>query len=54
MSFPGAEQPLDPFEAGLIAGRQSAAEQPLTEEQERHIRTLLRQAETQTPPAKAS
>lgn len=46
--------PLDPFEIGRELGREDGVKQPLTEEQERHVRTMLRQAETATPPAKAS
>lgn len=42
----------DPFEIGRQAGRESADAQPMTAAQERHVRTLLRQVETQ--PAKAS
>lgn len=45
---------LDPFEAGRELGRNEAVKHPLTPEQERRIRTLLGQAETETPPAKAS
>lgn len=41
-----------PFEAGRRAGRESATTQPMTDIQARHVRTMLRQAETQ--PAKAS
>ena len=45
---------LDPFELGRLEGIESGVQEPLTEAQERRVRTMLRQAETETPPAKAS
>jgi hypothetical protein len=45
------ESPSDVFEAGRRQGQQDGAELPLTEEQERHVRVLLRQADVNTPPA---
>lgn len=45
---------LEPFEAGRELGHEAGVKQPLTEDQERRVRTILRQAETETPPAKAS
>lgn len=45
---------VDPFELGRREGIESGALEPLTEAQERKVRTMLRQAETETPPAKAS
>lgn len=43
--------PSDPFEMGLREGQEDGERQPLTEEQQRHVRTMLRQAEVDTPPA---
>lgn len=46
---------LDPFELGRRLGNEDAAQHPLTEEQERKVRTILRHAtDAETPPAKAS
>jgi hypothetical protein len=47
-------EPLDPFELGRREGAESGAQEPLTEAQQRTVRTMLRLADTQTPPAKAS
>lgn len=44
----------DPFELGRELGRESGAREPLTESQQRKVRTLLRHADLETPPAKAS
>lgn len=49
-----APEPLDPFEIGRREGIESAEQEPLTEAQQRKVRTMLRQAETETPAAKAS
>lgn len=50
-----AQDALDPFELGRLEGAESGSQQPLTEEQERKVRTLLRHAtDAETPPAKAS
>jgi hypothetical protein len=45
---------VDPYELGHRDGAESAAREPLTEEQQRKVRTMLRLADTETPPAKAS
>lgn len=50
-----AEEPSDVFEAGRRQGQQDGTELPLTAEQERNVRVLLRQADTeQHPRRKAS
>lgn len=49
MTTPDA--PPDPFEMGRLEGLEDGAANPLTEEQQRHVRTMLRQAEAETPPA---
>lgn len=49
-----AQQPMNPFELGRELGRESAAQEPLTAAQQRKVRTLLRLADAETPPAKAS
>jgi len=41
----------DVFEAGRAKGLEDGAAEPLTEDQERNVRVLLRQAEVATPPA---
>lgn len=41
----------DPFEIGRAEGQEDGETQPLTEEQQRHVRTMLRQAEPDTAPA---
>lgn len=43
--------PSEVFEAGRRQGQQDGTELPLTEEQEQHVRVLLRQADVNTPPA---
>lgn len=44
-----------PFELGRQLGSEDAAREPLTEEQERKVRVLLRDAaDSETPTAKAS
>lgn len=40
----------DPFETGRTEGHESGATQPLTEDQARHVRTMLRQADETAPP----
>lgn len=45
---------INPFEIGRREGIESAEQEPLTEAQQRKVRTMLRQAETETPAAKAS
>ena len=49
-----AAEPLAPFELGRREGAESGTQEPLTEAQQRKVRTMLRLAEQQTPPAKAS
>lgn len=48
------EAPTDPFEIGRREGAESGTQEPLTETQLRKVRTVLRQAEPETSPAKAS
>lgn len=40
----------DPFEIGRTEGQENGATQPLTEDQQRHVRTMLRQANETAPP----
>lgn len=45
-----APDPSDEFEMGRAEGHEDGATQPLTEDQARHVRTMLRQADETAPP----